>query len=89
MKFQYLNHAAYSHVIKRSKRCQIDLSVDLRNLLNHLIEGLKPRTETTIRQMCDRSGKTKWGIFNPTTQSYVYRSSEDDVRAYLESRYYQ
>ncbi len=46
------------------------------------------KTEPKVWQKCDRKGNTYWLIFNPITGLYISFGSEQEVRIWLEERYY-
>ena len=46
------------------------------------------KTEPKVWQKCDREGNIYWLIFNPITSLYISFGSEQEVRIWLEERYY-
>jgi hypothetical protein len=46
------------------------------------------RVEPQIVQKCDRSGKNYWQVYDPVSGSSYSFSSEKEVRAWLDTRYY-
>ncbi|MGF1589024.1 MAG: hypothetical protein ACFCU7_07240 [Pleurocapsa sp.] len=46
------------------------------------------RTEPRVRQKGDRSGNSYWQIYDPVTGSNCSLSSEQEVRTWLDTRYY-
>lgn len=45
-------------------------------------------SEPVVMQRCDRQGHRYYVVYDPRTQSRTICSSETEVRAWLESRYY-
>lgn len=50
-----------------------------------LAQGQQPR----IWQSCDRFGQIGWHGYDPVTERSVCRDSEDEIRVWLEERYYR
>lgn len=46
-------------------------------------------TEPVVEKRCDRQGYTYYAVYDPVTQQRTLCSSEAEVRAWLEQRYYQ
>jgi hypothetical protein len=49
----------------------------------------KSRVEPHIVQKCDRSGNTYWRVYDPISGSHCSLNSEQEVRSWLDTRYYQ
>ena len=45
--------------------------------------------EPMIEEKCDRDGNRYWQVYDPITQNLRCFDSENDVRIWLEQRYYQ
>ncbi|WP_250126747.1 hypothetical protein [Chroococcidiopsis sp. CCMEE 29] len=45
--------------------------------------------EPQVRQRCDRSGQIYWQVYDPATNRSARLSSEQEVRQWLEQRFYQ
>ncbi|HEY9596817.1 MAG TPA: hypothetical protein V6D33_04025 [Cyanophyceae cyanobacterium] len=56
--------------------------------LEHLIDFLKLSDEPRIWKTTDREGITVWRIYDPVSDHAVTLDSEDEIRAWLERRYY-
>lgn len=63
----------------RSKQWQL--------ILNRLISVLVPSTEPQITRVA-QNGKLIWKVYDPQTQQRLILTSENEVRSWLESRYY-
>jgi hypothetical protein len=48
----------------------------------------RSRIEPHVEQKCDRSGNIYWQIYDPITGSCCSLSSEQEVKAWLDNRYY-
>lgn len=46
------------------------------------------KTEPKVWRKCDREGNIYWLVFNPITSLYIFFGSEQEVRIWLEERYY-
>jgi hypothetical protein len=46
------------------------------------------RSEPTVRQTRDRAGYLSWHVYDPTTGYSAHFSSEQEVRIWLDRRYY-
>lgn len=58
-------------------------------LLQSVVYFLTQRQEPRIYRRSDRSGRLYYEIFDPVTGLHTALGSEQDVRAWLERRYYQ
>lgn len=47
------------------------------------------RTEPQVWHKRDRAGNTYWQVFDPVTGYFTYFSSEQEVRIWIEERYYR
>jgi hypothetical protein len=61
----------------------------LNNLWQHIVTAITKRQEPQIWQSTDRYGNIWWHGYDPVTDSSVSRDSEDEMRVWLEERYYQ
>jgi len=48
----------------------------------------KSRVEPEIKQKCDRFGNTYWRVYEPISGFQCSFNSEQEVRSWLETRYY-
>lgn len=55
---------------------------------NFCAKLINKNTEPKVWQKCDRQGNIYWLVFNPITGFYSYFSSEQEVRIWIEERYY-
>ncbi len=60
----------------------------IRIINNFWSQLIKKRTEPEVWQKCDRHGNNYWLIFDPITGSYNYFCSEQEVKIWIEKRYY-
>lgn len=60
----------------------------LKSGLEHLIEFLKLSDEPRIWETTDRYGHTVWRVYDPVSDRAATLESEDEIRAWLERRYY-
>jgi hypothetical protein len=57
--------------------------------MQHYLEDLASRSpDVQIWQKPDRSGQSGWHGYDPISGDYVCFSSEDEIRSWLEQRYY-
>ncbi len=56
---------------------------------NFLLNALTSRPEPKIRQECDRFGNQYFTVYDPISNQRQTLSSEQEVRIWLEQRYYQ
>ena len=56
---------------------------------HYLQDWLVNSHEPLIKERCDRQGNRYWQVYDPTTQDFRYCESENEVRIWLEQRYYQ
>ncbi|HEY9649105.1 MAG TPA: hypothetical protein V6C95_00470 [Coleofasciculaceae cyanobacterium] len=56
--------------------------------LEHLIDFLKLSNEPRIWKTTDRQGNTVWRVYDPVSDRAVSLESEDEIRSWLEKRYY-
>lgn len=61
----------------------------LNSLWQHLIAALSNGHEPQIWVSSDRAGTTWWHGYDPLTGRSVTRSSEAEMRVWVEERYYQ
>ena len=62
--------------------------VSLNSIWAHLAKLTEGSSEPIIRQQCDRQGNLYYSIYDPVTQQRRICTSEAEVRAWLEQRYY-
>ena len=55
---------------------------------NFLTKIIDKKREPKVWQKCDRQGNIYWLTFDPITKIYSFFSSEEEVRIWLEERYY-
>lgn len=48
----------------------------------------KSRVEPKIKQQCDRLGNISWRVYDPISGFHCAFNSEQEVRAWLDTRYY-
>ena len=60
----------------------------IRIIDNFWSQLIKKRTEPEVWQKCDRQGNNYWLTFDPITGSYSYFCSEQEVKMWIEKRYY-
>jgi hypothetical protein len=48
----------------------------------------KSRVEPRIKQKCDRFGNIYWRVYDPISDSHCSFHSEQEVRSWLDTRYY-
>lgn len=60
----------------------------LKSGLEHLIDVLKLSNEPRIWKATDRYGHTVWRVYDPVSDRGVCLDSEDEIRSWLERRYY-
>lgn len=71
------------------KRNLQSLRAKLNDLWQGVIEFLETSSELYITQIQDAKGQTQWKAFDPTTGQSAQFDSEEDVRVWVEERYYQ
>ena len=79
--------------LNRSVRKPISLVAKLTTFANNQLQYLwryfNQRLEPKIWQKRDRYGNFYWVVYDPTTGHSSYFSSEQEVRIWLEQRYYR
>jgi hypothetical protein len=65
----------------------------MNNYLISIIEKIgrylsRNRVEPRVKQKCDRSGNTYWRVYEPVSGFHCSFNSEQEVRAWLDTRYY-
>ncbi len=60
----------------------------LKVLAQRLIHWLATKPELTVKQKVDRSGNVFWYVYDPTTERTAYLASEEEVRIWIEERFY-
>ncbi len=61
----------------------------LNGFWQHLFVALANNQEPRIWHSTDRFGNTWWHGYDPVTERSTYQNSEQEIRAWLEERYYQ
>ncbi|MBD0335378.1 MAG: hypothetical protein ICV62_07815 [Cyanobacteria bacterium Co-bin13] len=61
----------------------------MQRLLETVLDKLAPREQPQIRRYTTRQGEPAWTVYDPVDGSTHRFSSEEDVRIWLEQRYYQ
>lgn len=56
--------------------------------LEHLMDFLKLSDEPRIWKTTDRDGNTVWRAYDPVSDRAIRLDSEDEIRAWIERRYY-
>lgn len=66
----------------------MSLSVTLIQSLVKFFDSASHDREPKISQKRDRNGSTYWLLYDPVTRQYTSFASEEEVRIWLEKRYY-
>lgn len=61
----------------------------VREVWQNIIRYLSTRNELQVWQKRDRSGEIHWCAYDPVTGNRASLSSEDELRSWIESQYYQ
>jgi hypothetical protein len=61
----------------------------LKKIGNYLLTALTEEPNLHIRQQEHRLGNTSWTVYDPQTGQSTQCSSEEDVRIWIDERYYQ
>lgn len=72
---------------KQVKKSQLLLA--LNSIWQHLLRIFTKGNELQIWQTSDRFGNTWWNAYDPTTGCSTSLTSEAEMRAWIEERYYQ
>ena len=65
------------------------LSATFTYLGKAFLEGLTAEPELRVWHETDRQGNTWWYAYDPLTRRSTRQASEDDLRIWIEQRYYQ
>ena len=60
----------------------------LKVLAQRLIHWLVTKPELTVKQKVNRSGNVFWYVYDPMTERTAYLTSEEEVRIWIEERFY-
>ena len=71
------------------KRNLQSLRAKLNDLWQAVIGFLETSSELYITQIQNKTGQTQWKAFAPITRQFTQFDSEEDVRVWVEERYYQ
>lgn len=86
-KFQQSQIEAAS--LQTQPKRNLHLRTKLNDLWQAVIEFLETSSELYITQIQDKTGQTQWKAFDPITGQSAQFDSEEDVRVWVEERYYQ
>lgn len=79
--------------VSASGQTQIAKKVDLSTIFQQIIEGvltgLSPAQQPQIRSRQNRQGETVWTVYDPASRVNQQFDSEQEVRIWLEQRYYE
>ncbi len=60
------------------------------NPVDSLWQGLRsflfPKSEITIKQVCDRAGNQWWYAYNPSTGQAIYADNDSEMRMWIEQQ---
>jgi len=80
-------------VLKPSRSQPLTISrrflLGLSQLGKQLIQSIAGNHEVQVWQMSDRAGTSYWRVYDPSTRTSTSFSSANEVRIWLEQRYYQ
>lgn len=61
----------------------------LQTIFQNLVTAIASKNEVQVWQKSDRSGNTQWHAYDPTTGRSICVASEQEMRYWIEERYYQ
>lgn len=61
----------------------------LQTIFQNLVTVITSKNELQVWQKSDRSGNTEWHAYDPATGRSVCVASEQEMRYWIEERYYQ
>ncbi len=73
---------------KKHRKIRLVISFAFKKALQGLLESLIGSNELRIWQSCDRSGTTWWHVYDPITGKHSSVASEEELRIWIEKRYY-
>ena len=76
------------HPAVQAKAKQPTPLAQLKVLAQRLIHWLVTKPELTVKQKVDRSGNVFWYVYDPMTERTAYLTSEEEVRIWIEERFY-
>jgi hypothetical protein len=81
---------ACSQIVSTAKlRCKSSQFSQLNKFWNWILNILAFRSEPTITRKHDREGNSYFQVYDPATQKSMFMASEQEVRAWIDQRYYQ
>ncbi len=73
---------------KKNRKIRLVISSAFKKALQGLLESLIGSNDLQIWQSCDRSGTTWWHVYDPITGKHSSVASEEELRIWIEKRYY-
>ncbi|HEY9640886.1 MAG TPA: hypothetical protein V6C57_10410 [Coleofasciculaceae cyanobacterium] len=81
---------ACSQIVSAAKlRYRSSKLSQLNQLWNRFLNALSGQSEPTITQKFDRDGNLYFRVYDPVTRKAMSMTSEQEVRAWFDQRYYQ
>ncbi len=72
----------------KNRKIRLVIISAFKKVLQRLIESLIGSNDLRIWQSCDRSGTTWWHVYDPITGKHSSVASEEELRIWIEKRYY-
>jgi GTP-binding protein EngB required for normal cell division len=91
MKDQSASYQEFEFIIykKSDKLAKSGFASKLNQIWNEIVKLMSTRNEITIDSLKDKSGNMYWRIQDSISGRRVFFGTEQEVRAWLDRRYYQ